>query len=209
MSAHCRDAAAAFPLFDLPDEAVELVLSLVGDPEDKRALRLVCKRSRASVDSRVVAVLYWALKPGAEDEPEDEDDLGALVRAPWLLQDLKFICSSLFDAGAASLAAAHWPGLQELWLESKNLGAAGAAALAAATWPALKKLVLSDSSLGNAGAASLAAAHWPALQVLLLDSNSLGDAGPSSRFNITTKSYQLAHPLKQDCGPSSSTKPIN
>ena len=45
----------AFPLFDLPDGAVQLVL----DPKDKRALRLVCKRSRAGVDRRVVAVKYW------------------------------------------------------------------------------------------------------------------------------------------------------
>ena len=42
----------AFPLFDLPAEAVDLVLGSVDDLEDKRALRLVCKRSRASVDSR-------------------------------------------------------------------------------------------------------------------------------------------------------------
>ena len=40
------DAAAAVPLFDLPADAVELVLGYV---DDKRALRLVCKRTRASV----------------------------------------------------------------------------------------------------------------------------------------------------------------
>lgn len=34
-----------FPLFNLPAEAVELVHGLVSDLEDKRALRLVCKRS--------------------------------------------------------------------------------------------------------------------------------------------------------------------
>ena len=59
----------AFPLFALPPEAVELVLGSVGDPEDKRALRLVCKRSCASVDSRVVAVggVARVLEPGDED----------------------------------------------------------------------------------------------------------------------------------------------
>ena len=62
----CRDAAAAFPLFDLPDEAVELVLGLVDHRVDKRALHLVCKRTRASVDSRVVAVVDTRWHPGEQ-----------------------------------------------------------------------------------------------------------------------------------------------
>ena len=45
-----------FPLFDLPDEAVERVLSSVDGLEDTRSARLVCKRARAIVDSRVEAV---------------------------------------------------------------------------------------------------------------------------------------------------------
>ena len=50
-----------FPLFDLPAEVVELVLGCVDGPEEKRALRLVCKRSCTSVDSRVVSITV----PGA------------------------------------------------------------------------------------------------------------------------------------------------
>ena len=72
-----RSDDAAFPLFGLPEEAVELVLGFVHDREDKRALRLVCKRGRASVDSRVVAVNEGR---GFGGEPVDERQLFALVR---------------------------------------------------------------------------------------------------------------------------------
>ena len=109
------------------------MLGSVDDAGDKRALRLVCKRSRATVDSRVVAVQSSALAK-----------LSALVRAPWQLQ----------------------------------------------------RLDLRGRTLGKPGAAALAAARWPALQELELDHNKLGDAG-------------AAHPLKQNCGPYSSTQPIN
>ena len=163
----------AFPLFDLPDEAVELVLGSVRDLEDKRALRLVCKRSRASVDSRVVLV-------STQIEAGGDQPLDALVRAPWNLRHLDLSGRDLGDAGAATLAAARWPALRELALMEANLGDAGAASLAAAHWPALKALVLSDNSLGDAGVASLAAAHWPALQLLCLSHNSFGDAGAAS-----------------------------
>ena len=178
--------------------------------EDKRALRLVCKRSCDFVDSRVVAV---------RDSDDDisrglsEQYVSALVRAPWqlhtldlsytgdaddddavtlaaacwpALQKLHLRLTWLGSAGAAALAAAHWPALRELNLDQSILGAdvgvgdAGAASLAAAHWPALELLRLSRNSLGNSGAASLAAAHWPALKELALGSNELGDAGAAS-----------------------------
>ena len=88
----------AFPLFDLPAEAVELVLGSVDGREDKRALRLVCKRSRAAVDSRVVAVRYqFYLGTVGEQLP-------ALVRAPWKLQRLFLNDITLGDAGGSALA---------------------------------------------------------------------------------------------------------
>ena len=173
----CRDAAAAFPLFDLPAEAVELVLGFVDDLEDKRALRLVCKRARASVDSRVVAV-YVKLIPAYDEVAEQQ--LSALVRAPWRLQRLYLGGRWLGASDAASLAAARWPALQELSLHRNGLGPAGAASLAAAHLPALQVLSLSSNYLGPAEAASLAAAHWPALQKLSLDWNSLGPAGAAA-----------------------------
>ena len=158
-----------FPLFDLPAEAVDLVLSCVDDPKDERALRLVCKRSRAAVDSRVVAVRY---RVGAQ--------LPALVRAPWQLQVLSLSrwvgdagaaalhlsrrCNSLGPAGAASLAAAHWPALQELDLAANYLGDAGAAALAAARWPALQTLHLNFNGISSAGEAALHT-RWPTAEL--------------------------------------------
>ena len=172
--APCR-AGAEFPLFDLPAEAVELVLGCVESMEDKRALRLVCKRTRASVDSRVVAV-----KDGIHGEPLSKLQLNALVQAPWQLRLLDLSHRKLGDAGAAALAAARWPALQRRWLDNNSLGPAGAASLAAAHLPALQVLGLQENSLGNAGAASLAAARWPALQSLRLGYNSLGPAGAAS-----------------------------
>lgn len=70
-----------FPLFALPDEAVELVLGFVSDREDKRALRLTCKRSRAFVDGRVVAVeIVVAVK--RDGDPLDLAELSALSPLP-------------------------------------------------------------------------------------------------------------------------------
>ena len=159
----------AFPLFDLPAEAVELVLDSVDDLEDKRALRLVCKRTRAVVDSRVVAV--WG--------GYFESRLSALVRAPWQLQRLDLTTKRIGAAGAAALATARWNALQKLYLDHNNVGPAGAAALAAAHLPALQKLNLNNNSLGDAGAAALVAARWSELQLLGLASNQLGPAGVS------------------------------
>ena len=48
------------------------MLGCVDDPEDQRALRLVCKRCRASVDSRVVAVGDYPEVDSEEDEPAVE-----------------------------------------------------------------------------------------------------------------------------------------
>ena len=172
----CRDAAPVFPLFDLPDEAVELVLGCVDGREDKRALRLVCKRTCASVDSRVVAVeeTRWPV------EPLGERQLSALVRAPRQLQRLDLTGRMLGDAGAAALAAAAWPSLQQLSLNSNSLGPAGAASLAGAAWPSLQVLWLGNNNLGPAGAFSLAAAQLPALRELWLLKNNLGPAGAAA-----------------------------
>ena len=81
----CRDMA--FPLFDLPAEAVERVLALVAELEDRRALRLVCKRTRAAVDGAVVGVVRVF--------PAGVQHLGAphmlaLAKAPWHLVSLCF-----------------------------------------------------------------------------------------------------------------------
>ena len=130
---------------------MELVLGLVCDLEDKRALRLACKRSRASVDSRVVAVKSSVFLPAGEQL------LSALFRAPWKLQRLELVKEGLSSAGTAALAAAHWPALIELYLSDNNLGTAGVASLAAAHWPDLQQLVLGENDLDPAGAASLAA----------------------------------------------------
>ena len=135
----CRLMAS--PLFDLPDEAVELVHASVGDLEDRRALRLVCRRSRACVDRRVVAVTRLN---GSDDEELDESQLAALVQAPWRLLRLVLDRAFLPPGGAATLVAADWP-LQELTLyNSLPTPAEGTALLAAAAarWPNLRKLTL-------------------------------------------------------------------
>ena len=187
LQADVGSADIVFPLFDLPPQAVELVLASVDDLEDKRALRLVCKRSRASVDSRVVAVkdsrqypIYIWRPYTYMEAPVGERQLSALVRAPWQLQRLELSRRLLGDTGAASLAAAHWPALRVLELGRNSLGAAGAAALAVAHWPALQELWLGGNRLGAAGVASLAAAHYPALLKLDLSHNRLGDAGAAA-----------------------------
>ena len=182
-----RDGAAS-PLFDLPDEAVELVLSLVDSREEKRALRLVCKRTCASVDSRVVAVDGSRLSV----VPVCELQLSALIRAPWQLLRLDLSNRKLGPAGA-SLATALWPSLRELCLNNNRLGEAGTAALAAARWPALQKLRITSNSLGDAGAASLAAARWPALQELWLNRNPLG---PSSGAALAAAHWPALRELR-------------
>ena len=168
-----------FPLFDLPPEAVELVHGFVDGPEDKRALRLVCKRSRALLDRHVVAVDYF-YSPQYWSRDSIRSELPTLVKAPWQLLRLDLHSCGLKDPGAASLAAAHWPHLQELGLAGNYIGPAGAASLAAARWPALQMLSLNDNDVGNWGAASLAAARWPALQELGLQLNLLDDAGAAA-----------------------------
>ena len=60
---------------------MELVLGFVDGLEDKRTLRLVCKRSRSSVDSRVVAVDKGNVSVYREEERDTVDELSALVRA--------------------------------------------------------------------------------------------------------------------------------
>ena len=166
-------------------------MELVNHREDKRALRLVCKRTRASVDSRVVGVRggYRLYPP----EPLGELQLSALVRAPWQLQRLYLSNIKLGDADAAVLAAAPWPSLRELNLNINNLGPVCAAALAAAAWPSLRVLELGANSLGDAGAAALAAARFPALQSLFLFANGISSEGrallqarwPTARISVS------------------------
>ena len=197
-----RDAAAAFTLFDLPDEAVELVLGAVDDLEDKRALRLVCKRTCASVDSRVVAV--FSTSGNLLDNYGNPLDnygnplvksgwLQDLVRAPWQFQTLDLSSKDglmlededmdiafgdqLDDEDVQCLAAAAWPDLLELDL---NFNCLIRPDLAAARWPALRKLELRHNMLDDQGAKLLAAGAWPALEVLDLWCNHLGDAGAAS-----------------------------
>ena len=172
----------AFPLFDLPPEAVELVVSFVICKEDKAALRLVCKRSRDIVDGGVVAIKKHPVTAS------DLATLGTLVRAPWKLLRLEIFASSnscipyrlgLTDV-AALAAVTSWHGLQVLRLGRNNLGGAGAAGTLAASlaaWPALQELSLLGSDIGAAGAAALATANLPALQDLNLSSCRFRAAG--------------------------------
>ena len=164
-----RTVLQMFPLFDLPEEAVELVHGSVGDLEDRRALRLVCKRSRALVDRRVVA----ATRRRTRAAPLDHSLLLTLTGAPWRLQKLDLAGCGIDAAGAAALAAATWPALLQLRLSDHCLGTAGVAALAAANWPALQILDLSRSDRIGPGAlpdpASVTAlAAWPDLRELRL-----------------------------------------
>ena len=96
-----------FPLFDLPPEAVELVLGFVEDLEDKRALRLAGRRSRAIVDAAVVAVK----RKGSYKEVLDQTQLFALVGAPWRLLRLELRNLGLDAArgglGSSGMARPH------------------------------------------------------------------------------------------------------
>ena len=160
----CR--AMAFPLFSLPSEAAELVHDFVGDLEDKRALRLVCKRSRALVDRRVVAV---KAEGGAR-----QGLWKALLAAPWRLLRLDLAGGCLTASAAKALAAApNWAGLQTLTLSHKRLGSKGAAALAAAHWPALEELALSNAGMDDGAAAALASSRWAHLKKLDLSFHGL------------------------------------
>ena len=175
---------------------MELVLGSVDDPGDWPALRLACKRGRASVDGRVVAVRGGR----SMTKSVGKQELEALVRPPWQLQRLDLSgrqlgsraaaikrlleeeddLNSLGDAGAASLAAAPWHALRELNLHDSGLSDSDVAALAAARWPDLHKLNLCYNSLSPAGVASLAAAPWHALRELDLGNNYVGDEGAAS-----------------------------
>ena len=150
----------AFPLFDLPDEAVELVHRCVRGPKDRRALRLVCKRSCAMVDDTI-------LKVSQDDSEEGRKGaaLSALVRARWRNLQKLYIYSSdaagfrRVDVGA--LAAASWPVLQSLMLSGIGLGVAGVTALSAAHLPRLEALEISECSLDDEAVAALAATTGP------------------------------------------------
>ena len=88
------------------------MLGFVGGLEEKRALRLACKRSRDWVDGRVVTVAGNTMLPA---EPVVTAKLFlALARAPWNPQRLDLCGIGLNDTGAASLAKAHRTALQEL-----------------------------------------------------------------------------------------------
>ena len=163
-----------FPLFDLPGAAVELILGSLDEREDRRTLRLVCKRSCDSVDRSVVAVKAYAtaLSPA---------QLATLAGAPWSLLRLEVSSAQLDAPATAVLATANWAGLlQSLYLSRNKLcGQAEVAALAAAGtshWPALRQLNLSFNSMDAGGAAALAAA----LRFLCLDDNCLSDEGAAA-----------------------------
>ena len=178
---------AVFPLFELPPETVDLVLGSVGGLEEKRALRLVCKRIRAGVDSRVVVVIRrYPPVPGAKQQ------LSALLRAPWGLRRPHLGYIGLLPLGVAPL--------QELDLSRDTLGSAAAAALAAASWPTLQMLCLDRNSLGDAGAAALAAGRWPGLKKLYLNSNSVGPAGGSALARPPGARTQFQQHGARGCG---------
>ena len=188
----------AFPLFDLPAEAVEQIIGCVDSRDDKRALRLVSKRSRSIVDSRVVSVKLDTRE--FLDQGLDQARLSSLVGAPWHLRTLHL--HSLDDTGAAMLAAAHFPALQELKLSNLFLHPAvgrgrvasifvmrhkniclkdvGAASLAAGYWPALALLDLTCNCLSDACAVALSTAFWPSIQSVCLDWNLIGSGGKAA-----------------------------
>ena len=168
-----RRRDAPFPLLDLPLETVELALGSVLGLEDRRALRLACKKSRAIIDRSVTKVERASKHVSGRE-------LSTPLRAPWRLQTLHLTGGGLGPVAAAALAAAAWPRLAELALDNNSIGCAGAAQLAAGQWPALERLSLVDSGVGTVGAASLAAGHWPRLQGFSLAENSVGSAGAAA-----------------------------
>lgn len=93
-----------FPLFELPSEAVELVLHSVKVLEEKRALRLVCKRTCAYLDRRVHVISIerppWKM---------DEVQMSALATAPWNLKDLNLSLAHIGAIVASTMAPRRWP----------------------------------------------------------------------------------------------------
>ena len=168
-----------FPLFDLPAEAVERVHASVRGLEERRALRLVCRQSGALVDGSISSASATARR---DDPPLAEARLLTLTQSPWRLLRLELGGCGIDAAGAATLAAAAWPGLLDLGLSGHRLGAAGASTLAAAAWPRLQRLNLDTADHGSfplrdAAAAALAAAAWPDLRELHPRHSEFGDAG--------------------------------
>jgi hypothetical protein len=83
------------------------------------------------------------------------------------LYSLQLGSNALADAGAAALAAEHWPRLAHLDVSSCGIGEAGATALAQTDgMPELQNLNLSENPLGPAGCAALALAGFPHLRTL-------------------------------------------
>ena len=150
--------------------------------EERRALRLVCRQSRALVDGRISSA---SAKAGWADPPLAEARLLTLTQSPWRLLRLELGGCGIDAAGAAALAAAAWPGLLALGLSGHRLGNAGVATLAAAHWPLLQHLNLNAATAGLFIALGYATRQrrrwqqtkWTDLRGLHLRDSEFGDAG--------------------------------
>ena len=177
----------AFPLFDLPSEAVELVVGFAKeDQETRRSLRLTSKQCRALADLGVTAIQITQDGPG--------DQLRYLYTAPWQLQSLDI--TAYVEVDVTALAAANWPTLRNLklcgalgedeawpltaapnWPDLQTLDLSGNVYLRIppTNWPGLRELNLNSTHLGDIGGAALAAASWPFLEGLYLDESGVCD----------------------------------
>ena len=202
------EAALPFPLFDLPDAAVELVVSSVDCWEAKRALRLACRRSRDLVDRDVVSVC-WNHEEGADDIHPSE--VATLARAPWRPWRLALGCCGLRAVNAVVLADAHfWAFLQSLdFSHNEDFGATGAAVLAAADLRALTELFLCRSNLGDEGVALLAAAQWQSgLRKLVLSMNDLGPAAAAALAAGTGRCFRYQSGRRGRGGVAGNPTPV-
>ena len=133
----------AFPLMDLPPEAVERVYASVATKRDRNSLRLVSKRSCALVDRGVTAVRRYSLVGAGFWHASV-----ALGSLPWRhLRTLELPDCGFSGSWAESLVRADIQELQHLRLRVNRLGPRGAGVLARGYWPLLETLDLDTFTL--------------------------------------------------------------
>ena len=171
-----------FPLLELPQEVVEGVYALVTGGEERRALRLVSRRSKALVDGRVSAVVLPTGVPGFHYRLE-LPPLAVLCAAPWSLRKLDLHELPLSLAKLGHLTAAAWPLLEVLSLRGCAIEPDTGSILSKGAWPCLRSLDLGGNRLHDRGCEALASGAWPRLLDLNLSRNSCSWGG----FGILAK----------------------
>ena len=158
----------AFPLESLPDGILALVVDHLSGAADKKALRRVCRRLRALVDSKVSKIELPSLYVST---PSNLDEVAARWPALRVLH-----LPGLPSAAGPALARATCASLEELGFSYEKIAEDAVMALAVAMtrMPNLRALDCSCTHLSDAGVQALAQVKCPSLEAIDLRENDLG-----------------------------------